>query len=148
MQIKNKEKKQFSTNLSSGFTSVFVGMMCSHHPGLYLHICNYQLSPAACLDDRPGAHHVACLTLLSLSSSFFSHSKSLYRLLTQESFSLKIGRFVCSQDRDKTQKLFHGTRLLVRRREKKKQTKQKTGLNATGCRRLIHLHKVSDIRTK
>lgn len=33
-------------------------------------------------------------TLLSLSSSFFNHSKSLYLLLTQESFSLKMGRFV------------------------------------------------------
>lgn len=34
------------------------------------------------------------LTLLSLSSSFFNHSKSLYLLLTQESFNLKMGRFV------------------------------------------------------
>lgn len=33
--------------------------------------------------------------LLSRSSSFFSHSKSLYRLLTHDSFNLKIGRFVC-----------------------------------------------------
>lgn len=34
------------------------------------------------------------LTLLSLSSSLRSHSKSLYLLLTVDSFSLKIGRFV------------------------------------------------------
>lgn len=37
------------------------------------------------------------LTLLSLSSSFFSHSKSLYLLRTQESFNLKMGRLVCLQ---------------------------------------------------
>lgn len=37
------------------------------------------------------------LTLLSLSSSFFNHSKSLYLLLTQESFNLKIGRFVYTE---------------------------------------------------
>jgi hypothetical protein len=34
------------------------------------------------------------LTLLSLSNSLRSHSKSLYLLLTVDSFSLKIGRFV------------------------------------------------------
>lgn len=38
------------------------------------------------------------LTLLSLSSSFLSHSKSLYLLLTVDSFSLKIGRFVWKQE--------------------------------------------------
>ncbi len=39
------------------------------------------------------------LTLLSLSSSVLSHSKSLYRLRTQDSFSLKMGRFVCGHTR-------------------------------------------------
>lgn len=39
------------------------------------------------------------LTLLSRSSSFFSHSKSLYRLLTHDSFNLKIGRFVCNKEK-------------------------------------------------
>ena len=34
------------------------------------------------------------LTLLSLSNSLRSHSKSLYLLLTVDSFSLKIGKFV------------------------------------------------------
>lgn len=38
-----------------------------------------------------------CLTLLSLSSSALSHSKSLYRLRTDDSFSLKMGRLVCGQ---------------------------------------------------
>lgn len=37
------------------------------------------------------------LTLLSLSSSALSHSKSLYRLRTDDSFSLKMGRLVCGQ---------------------------------------------------
>lgn len=42
-------------------------------------------------------HRRSTLTLLSRSSSIFSHSKSLYLLFTQESFNLKIGRFVCRQ---------------------------------------------------
>lgn len=46
------------------------------------------------------------LTLLSRSNSFFSHSKSLYRRLTQDSFSLKIGRFVCKKTHITQQLLF------------------------------------------
>lgn len=37
---------------------------------------------------------VTYCTLLSLSSSFLSHSKSLYRRRTEDSFCLKTGRFV------------------------------------------------------
>lgn len=36
-------------------------------------------------------------TLLSLSNSVLSHLKSLYRLLTDDSLTLKIGRFVCQK---------------------------------------------------
>ena len=39
--------------------------------------------------------HKGQRTLLSRSSSLFSHSNSLYRLLTEDSFSLKMGMFVC-----------------------------------------------------
>lgn len=46
------------------------------------------------------------LTLLSRSNSFFSHSKSLYRRLTQDSFSLKMGRFVCKKTHSTQQLLY------------------------------------------
>ena len=42
-----------------------------------------------------------CTTLLSLSSSFLSHSKSEYRLRTLDSFSLKTGRFVWNKTNKK-----------------------------------------------
>lgn len=45
------------------------------------------------------------LTLLSLSSSARSHSKSLYRLCTQDSFSLKMGRLVYEHTHVKNRKL-------------------------------------------
>lgn len=47
-----------------------------------------------------------CHTLLSLSSSFFSHSKSLYLRRTHESFSLKMGRFVYNSTRKAEQVIF------------------------------------------
>lgn len=47
-------------------------------------------------------HESNPLTLLSLSNSFLSHSKSLYRRLTLDSLTLNTGRFVCKQDSDIT----------------------------------------------
>lgn len=58
------------------------------------------LHKPACLNYHPEEYHYCPLTLLSLSSSFFNHSKSLYLLLTQESFSLKMGRFVYTEKKE------------------------------------------------
>lgn len=54
----------------------------------------YQITVISLYQPCPALYHYRSLTLLSLSSSVFNHSKSLYLLLTRESFSLKMGRFV------------------------------------------------------
>lgn len=77
-------------------TSSFYRSKCNTNIVVHQIILIISLYPPAGLNYDPEPCHYGALTLLSLSSSFFNHSKSLYLLLTQESFSLKMGRFVCT----------------------------------------------------
>lgn len=82
-------------------TSSFYRSKCNTNIVAYQTILIISLYPPAGLNYDPEPCHYRALTLLSLSSSFFNHSKSLYLLLTQESFSLKMGRFVCTKKEKK-----------------------------------------------
>lgn len=68
------------------------GSCCTH---LYQHVLKLESNQT----NQPPL--LLTLTLLSLSSSLFNHSKSLYLLFTHESFNLKMGRFVCIQEINK-----------------------------------------------
>ena len=83
------------TSIVANVTQTYTNIVAHH---IILIITSY---PPAGLNYDPEPCHYHELTLLSLSSSFFNHSKSLYLLLTQESFSLKMGRFVCTNKEER-----------------------------------------------